>query len=234
MSPEEVSEVPLQLPRPPLRPGRLQQLRESLSLRLGSLDPDWLRRCHQGTLGFPGASEVCPPVLGTKEPQPPTSGVPSVLGPSTVLEVPLQSPEAPGLQAAEVGAVSPSPGSSQGKKQRQSGEPEMPPAWAEQHSSQVGPPSEGAGAAVQVKHGPGEPVRAQPLSSPSTPRYYSLPSRVAFSWARVRRAVGRAQLCVPSRPAVQDRGNYVRLNMKQKRYVRGLALRGRLLRKQVR
>ncbi|KAM5315537.1 ATP-dependent DNA helicase Q4 isoform 2-T2 [Glossophaga mutica] len=204
VAPEEVSEVPLQLPRPPLRPGRLQQLRESLSLRLGSLDPDWLRRCHQVTLGFPGASEACPPVLGTEEPQPPTPGVPSVLGPSTGLEAPLQSPEAPGLQAAGVSAGSPSPGSSQGKKRRQSGEPEMPSARAEQHGNQAVPASEGAGAAVRAKDGPGEPMRAQPLSSPSTPR-----------------------------PAVRGRGNYVRLNMKQKRYVRGPALRGRLLRKQV-
>lgn len=43
-----------------------------------------------------------------------------------------------------------------------------------------------------------------------------------------------AHLCVLSRPAIQDRGNYVRLNLKQKRYARGPALRGRLLRKQVR
>lgn len=175
MSPEEVSEVPLQLPRPLLRPGRLQQLRESLSLRLGSLDPDWLQRCHQVTLGFPGASEACPPVLGTEEPQPPTSGVASALGPSTGLEAPVQSPEAPGLQAAGVSAGSPSLGSSQGKKRRRSEEPETPPAQAKQHSSQADPPSEGAGAAVRVKDGPGEPAQAQPLGSPSTPRYHGLP-----------------------------------------------------------
>lgn len=203
MSPGEVSEEPLQLPRPLPRPGRLQQLQESLSLRLGSLDPGWLQRCHQVTLGFPEASEACPPALGAEEPQPPASGVPSVLGPSTGLEAPLQSPEAPGLQAAGVSAGSPSPGSHQGKKRRRSGEPETPPAQAKQHSSQAGPPSEGAGAAVRVKDGPGEPSRAQPLSSPPSPR-----------------------------PAVRNRGNYVRLNMKQKRYVRGPALRGRLLRKQ--
>lgn len=47
-------------------------------------------------------------------------------------------------------------------------------------------------------------------------------------------AMGKAHLYVPSRPAVQGRGNYVRLNLKQKCYVRGPALRGRLLRKQVR
>lgn len=46
--------------------------------------------------------------------------------------------------------------------------------------------------------------------------------------------MGTADLCVSSRSAIQYRGNYVRLNMKQRRYVRGWALRGRLLRKQVR
>lgn len=43
-----------------------------------------------------------------------------------------------------------------------------------------------------------------------------------------------AQLCIPSRPAIGRGGNYVRLSMKHKRYVRGQALHGRLLRKQVR
>lgn len=46
--------------------------------------------------------------------------------------------------------------------------------------------------------------------------------------------MGKTHLYVRPRPAVRDRGNYVRLNLKQKRYVRGPALRGRLLRKQVR
>ena len=38
--------------------------------------------------------------------------------------------------------------------------------------------------------------------------------------------MGTADLCVSSRSAIQYRGNYVRLNMKQRRYVRGWALRG--------
>uniref|UniRef100_A0A8W4F6M8 ATP-dependent DNA helicase Q4 n=1 Tax=Sus scrofa TaxID=9823 RepID=A0A8W4F6M8_PIG len=70
--------------------------------------------------------------------------------------------------------------------------------------NQGGPPPEGAAAAGHTEDCLEEPVRAQPLSNPTT-----------------------------SRPAIQDRGNYVRLNMKQKRYVRGLAPRSRLLRRQV-
>nr|KAF6395917.1 RecQ like helicase 4 [Molossus molossus] len=196
MSPEEVSEMPPQLPRPQLKPGRFQQLQESLSLRLGSLDPGWLQRCHSGTLDFPKTSEDCQPVLGTEEPQPVTSHVSCVLGPST-------GPETPPLQAAGVSAVSSLPGSGQGKKWKQSREPEGTPAQTQHHSGQAGPPPEEARAIVRTEDCPGEPMHAQPLSSLSAPR-----------------------------PAVQDRGNYVRLNMKQKRYVRGPALRGRLLRKQ--
>ncbi|XP_054446576.1 ATP-dependent DNA helicase Q4 isoform X3 [Pteronotus mesoamericanus] len=197
VSPDEVGEVPPQLPRPQPRPGRLQQLRESLTLRLGSLDPDWLQRCQYGTPDFLGTPEADPPVLGTEEPQPPTSGVPSLPGPSTGLEAAFQSPEALGLQAAGVRAGSPPPGGSQGKKRRRSAEPEGTLAQSQKHSGRAAPPPEGAGAAGHAQGGPGEPLQAQPLHSPSA-----------------------------------SRGNYVRLNMKQKRYVRGLALRGRLLRKQ--
>lgn len=164
MSPEEVHEMPPQLPRPQLRPGRFQQLQESLSLRLGSLDPGWLQRCHSGTLDFPRTSEDCQPVLGAEEPQPVTSRVPRVLGPST-------GPETPPPQAAGVSAVSPLPGSSQGKKRKQSREPEETPAQTQQHSGQAGPPPVEARAVVHTEDCPGEPVLAQPLSSLSAPRY---------------------------------------------------------------
>lgn len=191
ISPEEVSEGLPQPPRPQLRQGRLQQLRASLSLRLGSLDPGWLQRCDSGTL------EACQPIVGAEEPQPLTSGVPGVLGPSTGLEAPLQGSEAPeSVQGAVACAGSPPYGNSQGKKRSRRGELEGSPAPAQEDSSQLGPLPEGPGDTALVQ--------AQP------------PSGLAVS-----------------RPAAWDRGNYVRLNMKQKRYVRGPVLRGRLLRKQV-
>ncbi|XP_054947306.1 ATP-dependent DNA helicase Q4 isoform X4 [Physeter macrocephalus] len=205
ISPEEVSEVPPQPPRPQLRPGRHQQLRASLSLRLGSLDPGWLQRCHNGTPDFLGVSRACQPCLGAEESQLLTPGVASVLGPSAGLEVPLQDPETPTLPAAGISAGNSQPGTCQGKKRRWSGELEGSPAQTQQDSGQAGPLPAGAGAAVPAENCPEQPVQAQPPSKPPAPR-----------------------------PAVQDRGNYVRLNMKQKRYVRGPASRGRLLRKQVR
>nr|XP_035961662.1 ATP-dependent DNA helicase Q4 isoform X2 [Halichoerus grypus] len=196
ISPEEVSEVPLQPRGPRLRPGRLQQLRASLSLRLSSLDPGWLQRCHSGAPDFLGAAQACQPNLGVEGSQPLTSGVPSVLGHNT-------GPETRALQTGGV-TGSPQPGNSRGKKWRCGREPEGNPAQAQQDSGQAGPLPEEAGAAGHAEDGPGEPLWVQPPSGPTAPR-----------------------------PANQSGDNYVRLNMKQKRYVRGPALRGRLLRKQM-
>lgn len=205
IAPEEVSEVLPQPPRPQLRPGRLQQLRASLSLRLGSLDPGWLQRCDSGIPDFLETPEACQPIVGAEEPPSLTSGVPSVLGPSTGLEAPSQGSEAPAsVQGAAVSAGSPPPGTSQRKKWIQSRDPEGSPAQAQEDSSQVGPLPEGAGDAALVEDCPAGVVQAQPRHSPAAPR-----------------------------PAAWDRGNYIRLNLKQKRYMRGPALRGRLLRKQV-
>ncbi|XP_007464590.1 PREDICTED: ATP-dependent DNA helicase Q4 [Lipotes vexillifer] len=204
ISPEEVSEVPPKPPRPELRPGRPQQLRASLSLRLGSLDPGWLQRCHNGTPDFLGVPKACQPCLGAEESQLLTPGVASVFGPSAGPEMPLQGPKTPTLLAAGISAGTSQPGTRQGKKRRWSGELEGSPAQTQQDSGQAGPLPAGAGAAVPAEDCPEQSVQAQPPSKPPAPR-----------------------------PAVQDRGNYVRLNMKQKRYVRGPASRGRLLRKQV-
>lgn len=169
----EVSDVPSQPPRPQLRPGRLQQLQASLSQRLGSLNPGWLQRCHSGASDFLGTPEVYQPVLGTEEPPFQTSGVLSVLGPSTGSGEPLQVPEAPAVQAARVSAGSPPLGSSQGKKRRRKGELEESPAQAQPNGCQAGSLPEGAGAAALSGHCPGEPVRAQPPTNPTARRYHS-------------------------------------------------------------
>ncbi|XP_017914246.1 PREDICTED: ATP-dependent DNA helicase Q4 [Capra hircus] len=202
ISPENVNQVLPQPPRPQLRPGRLQQLRASLSLRLGSLDPEWLQRCHNRTPDFLEVSRTCQPGLGAEDSQLLTPAVASVLSLSAGPEVPLQGPEAPALPAAGVSAGKCQPGDRQGKKRRQSGELEGSLAQTQQGTDQAGPLPEGAGAAGPAEDCPEQPVKTQP------------PGRT------------------PASRSVQDRGNYVRLNMKQRRYVRGRALRGRLLRKQ--
>ncbi|XP_055204536.2 ATP-dependent DNA helicase Q4 isoform X7 [Gorilla gorilla gorilla] len=199
---EKVSDEPPQLPEPQPRPGRLQHLQASLSQRLGSLDPGWLQRCHSEVPDFLGAPKTCRPDLGSEESQLLIPGESAVLGPGAGS----QGPEASALQEVSIRAGSPQPSSSGGKKRRRNEEPWGSPAQVQQESSQAGPPSEGAGAVALEEDLPGEPVQAQPpqpCSSPSNPRL-----------------------------ARHDRGNYVRLNMKQKHYVRGRALRGRLLRKQ--
>ncbi|XP_032112407.1 ATP-dependent DNA helicase Q4 isoform X4 [Sapajus apella] len=227
---EKVSDMPPQPSGPRPRPGRLQHLRASLSLRLGSLDPGWLQRCHSGVPDFLGAPKPCRPGLGSEESQLLTTGESAVLGPGARS----QGPEASALQEVSIGAGSPQPSSSRGEKRRRNEVPWGSPTQVQQQSSQAGPPSEAAEAIALEEDSPGEPVQAQPpqpCSSRSTPRYHRLsPS----SQARAEKAEGIAHLHIFPRMAGHDRGNYVRLNMKQKRYVRGRALRGRLLRKQAR
>ncbi|KAL4690204.1 hypothetical protein H8957_004129 [Semnopithecus entellus] len=224
---EKVSDEPPQPPGPPPRPGQLQHLQASVSQQLASLDLDWLQRCHSEIPDFLGAPRACRPGLGSEESQFLTLGESAVLGPGAGS----QDPEASALQEVSIGAGSPQPSSSRGKKQRWNKELWGSPAQVQQQSSQAGPPSEGAGAVALEEDPPGEPVQAQPpqpCSSSSIPRYHRLST---YSQARVGKAESTAHLHI-SRLARHDRGNYVRLNMKQKRYVRGRALRGRLLRKQ--
>ncbi|XP_073925573.1 ATP-dependent DNA helicase Q4 isoform X2 [Castor canadensis] len=204
------------------KPGRLQQLQASLSLRLGSLDPGWLQRCHNGASDFLEAPIACWPHLGAEESQPLTSIESAILDPGTHTEASSQGPEVPAPQEAQIGSGNPQPKSSQAKKWKGSKENGGSPAQAQWDSSQLRSLSEGAGATGLQQDPPGEPVQVKPLQSCSN----------SSSEARAEKAEGMAQLRISPRPAVLDRGNYVRLNMKHKRYVRGGALRGRLLRKQ--
>ncbi|XP_062043816.1 ATP-dependent DNA helicase Q4 [Lepus europaeus] len=185
-SPEEVGVEP-----PRAGPGRLQQLRTSLRLRLGSLDPGWLQRCHSGGPDPQGAPEGCRPGL-----QALTSGQQAGPDPSAASEAPSWGPEAAAPQTAQADTGSPRP--SEGGSQSE--EPGGGAAQAQQGGCQGGPCSEGAGAAA--------------------------------AWTG--EAEGTAAPQGPPRPGVLDRGNYVRLSMKRKRYVRGAALRGRSLREQAR
>ncbi|XP_048658314.1 ATP-dependent DNA helicase Q4 isoform X4 [Marmota marmota marmota] len=220
-SPEEVSGGTLPQPSEPKRSsGRLQQLRASLSLRLGSLDPGWLQRCHSGPLDFLKPPSACSPGQGRKESQHLTSEEFLVFGPNTCSEEFSQGPETPAPQAAQNGMGSPQPSNPQGKKPKWS-ENGGSPVQPQQDISQTGPLSEGTGAVALEEDLPGQPVQAQPsqpCSSSSSPSRTKKPKGMAHTLSR--------------RPAVQDRSNYVRLNMKRKRYVWGGALRGRLLRRQ--
>lgn len=74
------------------------------------------------------------------------------------------------------------------------------------------------------------PQRPQSLQVPQL----QPPGGVIVRRDRVGQALGMLSSYVLSRSALRSGGNYVRLNMKRKRSVRGPALRGRLLRKQVR
>nr|XP_055169852.1 ATP-dependent DNA helicase Q4 isoform X1 [Nyctereutes procyonoides] len=151
-----------------------------------------------------GAASDC---LGASAARQPSLGVeesrPLTSGVPSVLGA-SPGPEGRALQRAAVGAGSPKAGNSQGKKRRRTKEPGGVPAQAQQDGAQAGPPPEEAGAAEPAEDCPGEPLRVQPASGPTATSL-----------------------------VMRDQGNYVRLNLKQKRYVRGPAQRGRLLRKQM-
>nr|XP_058132190.1 ATP-dependent DNA helicase Q4 isoform X4 [Dasypus novemcinctus] len=204
-SPEEPREVPLPPPGPQPRPGRLQQLQLSLSLRLSSLDPGWLQRCHGGAPDSLGIPKASGPHLGGQEQRSHEQELQPLASPdpSVVSEASSGDPEAPALPATSVPGGSSQPSHRQSKKRRWSGGPRGVAGQAQQDSSQAGPLPGEAGP-VEPKGGPVKEPPSQSLQDPTSPR-----------------------------PAPQDRGNYVRLNLKHKRYARGPALQGRRLRRQV-
>ncbi|KAL6081270.1 hypothetical protein STEG23_037551 [Scotinomys teguina] len=210
--PDETNDVLPRFPEPQPRLGQLQQLQASLSLRLSSLDPDWLERCRDGVsdlLEVPSADGLD---LDAKESQPQVSGKVSVLDPGIHSEGSSQSP-----------ALQPhSPKSSNSEDRKRKWNENSEDFAQAQASSQAGLLlAKGARAVAHEKDLPGQPAQvtaSQPCKSSHQ--------------ARTEKAEATARLHSSPRPAFLDRGNYVRLNMKQKCYVRVGANRGRLLRKQ--
>ncbi|XP_021072277.1 ATP-dependent DNA helicase Q4 [Mus pahari] len=218
--PDEANDALPLVPEPRPRLGQLQKLRSSLSLRLSSLDPGWLERCHNRVSDLLEAPGACGLDLSAKESQSQMSGKVNVADPDIQSEVSSQSPEALAQQPAQVLSQSPKSSDSKGRKRKWN---EKGEDFAQaQPSSQAGPVSEGAGAPAHGKDPPGEPTQVnvpQPCNSSNQ--------------ARTEKAKGTTHLHVSPRPASLDRGNYIRLNMKNKCFVRVGANRGRLLRKQV-
>lgn len=206
--PDETNDILPRLPEPQPRLGQLQQLQASLSLRLSSLDPGWLERCHARVSNLLEVPDACGLDLDAKESQPQKSGKTNVLDPG-IPEKKSQSSNALALQP-------PSPISSNDEDRKWNEHSEdFAQVW---DSSPAGQLSEEAGTTAHEKEPQGEPA-PQPCSSKQ---------------AKTEKAKGTARLYISPRPASLDKGNYVRLNMKQKCYVRVGASRGRLLRKQVR
>nr|XP_003463791.3 ATP-dependent DNA helicase Q4 isoform X2 [Cavia porcellus] len=217
-SPEELSDSLTKPSEPPPKPGQFQQLQASLSLRLCSLDPGWLQRCQNGALDFLPASDPCK----AEESQPVTAGELPVLVSSTCSKASSQDPYGPVPQAAQTNAGSFQLCNHRSKKQKWTKEKGSSPMQAQQDYSQARLLSEGAGATALK-----DPTRG--AVQVQTPQLYSGTS----SPAEAGKAESTPHLHTSPRTAIRDKGNYVRLNMKQRRYVRGGALRGRLLRKQV-
>ncbi|XP_005086063.2 ATP-dependent DNA helicase Q4 isoform X2 [Mesocricetus auratus] len=209
--PDETNDVLPRVAEPQPRLGHLQQLQASLSLRLSSLDPGWLERCQDRVSDLLEVPSACGLDLDGKESQPQISGKVNVLDPGTRSEGSSQSPGGLATQPQ-----SPKPSNKTDRKWTRN-ESSEDRAQA-QDSGQAGLLSEGARASAHEKDPPGEAA--------SAPRPHNSSKR-----ARTETAKDKAH--ASTRPAFLDRGNYIRLNMKHKCYVRVGASRGRLLRKQV-
>ncbi|KAH0518850.1 ATP-dependent DNA helicase Q4 [Microtus ochrogaster] len=209
--PDETNDILPRLPEPQPRLGQLQQLQASLSLRLSSLDPGWLERCHARVSDLLEVPDACGLDLDAKESQPQKSGKANVLDPGIHSEKKSQSPDALALQPP-----SPTPSNDEDRKWSKDSED-----FAQaRDSSPAGQLSEGARTTAHEKEAPGEPAQVNALQPRS-------------KQAKTEKAKGTARIHISPRAASLDRGNYVRLNMKQRCYVRVGASRGRLLRKQV-
>lgn len=219
--PDEVNDALPQVPEPQPRRGQLQQLRSSLSLRLSSLDPGWLERCQNGASDLLEVPHAHGLDLSTKESQPQMLGKVNVVDPNIHSEVSSQSPQALTQQSAQVLSWSPKSSNSKDRKRKRN---EKGEDFAQApHSSQAGLLPEGAGATAHGQDLPGEPTQ---VNAPQP--------RKSSHQARTEKAKGTTHLHISPRPASLDKGNYIRLNMKTKCFVRVGASRGRLLRKQVR
>ncbi|CAO2601871.1 ATP-dependent DNA helicase Q4 [Lemmus lemmus] len=203
--PDETNDALPPLPEPQPRLGQLQQLQASLSLRLSSLDPGWLERCHARVSDLLEVPNACGLDLDAKESQPRKSGEANVLDPGIRSEEKSQSPEALALQPPIL--------TSSNNEDRKWSKDSEDCAQARDSSP--------ARTTAHEKDLPGEPVQVNAPQPRSSKR------------AKTERAKGTSRLHISPRAASLDRGNYVRLNMKHKCYVRAGASRGRLLRKQV-
>ncbi|XP_069847760.1 ATP-dependent DNA helicase Q4-like isoform X1 [Dipodomys merriami] len=217
---DEIGDVFLQPSGPHPMPGRLQRLQASRRLGLGSLDPHWLQRCQNVASDFPEAPSACWPGLGAEESPSVASGDLAILGPDTQAEASPPGPEASSPQAARVALGSP-PLSNSKKKWKWSKENWGSPAQGHWDGSHTAPEGAVAMASALEKDSPEEQIEVNP------PQPHSSSSGVRAEKAKV-----MAHMHTPPRRAGLDRGNYVRLNMKQKRFVRGRTPRGRLLQKQ--
>ncbi|XP_028918969.1 ATP-dependent DNA helicase Q4 [Ornithorhynchus anatinus] len=234
------------------RPGRLRQLRRSLNRRLSSLDPSWLERCQNGTgersPGREAISAPPPPPPGPQtrpeDPSPPGRETPGSR--DLAEEPPRAAPEAPG--------ASPSPGSTSeaeaaplraGPGEREASSvlpgrcrPRAPAAKKRQRES--GEEEEAAAPKRQRKR-PDDPVSRDRQASDSSGRHGKKPVQMAAPEAEEDLLGEIAGANTPRplasvstrRAAPKASGNFVRLNMKKKCYVKASALRGNHLRKQV-
>ncbi|XP_055655252.1 ATP-dependent DNA helicase Q4 isoform X2 [Falco peregrinus] len=196
----------LKSPPPPLPPNKFQQLKQTVAQRLGSLDPAWLQRC-QGTPGDEGT------ILGATQEgeQGEVSWAPSKQegtgGEVSVGDSRRKRPCGDGgdSMAASTKLKRCRQGSAEGALSAASGLKQSKEE-GEEEKERVATPKESEKVLDSSENLLGEVEEEKPRST--------------------RRAV-------TARAPSQRRGNFVKLNLKKKSHVRGYALRGNRLRKQV-
>ncbi|KAM9302625.1 LOW QUALITY PROTEIN: ATP-dependent DNA helicase Q4 [Morus bassanus] len=191
----------------PLLPlNKFQQLKRTVAQRLGSLDPAWLRRC-QGTPGDEGTTPGAGGEVGWTPPE------------------------------REEGGGGPSVGDSGRKRPRgdgdggDGGDGDGAAAPAKLMRCRRGSAEEPLGAAGGLKRS--EEEEEEHVAAQKESDKVSDPSENLLGELEEEEKPRSTRRAVAARAPPQRGGNFVRLNLKKKSHVRGYALRGNRLRKQV-
>ncbi|KAM6225725.1 ATP-dependent DNA helicase Q4 isoform 2-T2 [Spheniscus humboldti] len=187
---------------------KFQRLKQTVARRLGSLDPAWLRRC-QGTPGDEGTT-----LAAAEEGE---RG-----------EVGWAPPE------QELGGGEPSVGDSGRKRPRGDGDDGDDAAAPPKLRRCRRGSAEGAfGAAGGLKQSEEEEEEEERVAAQKENEKVSDPSENILGELEEEEEPRSTRRAVAARAPPQRGGNFVRLNLKKKSHVRGYALRGNRLRKQV-
>ncbi|XP_074434136.1 ATP-dependent DNA helicase Q4 [Larus michahellis] len=203
-------------PPPPQPPNKFQQLKRTVARRLGSLDPAWLRRC-QGTPGDEGT------MLGAAREQREVGRTPT--------EEKQEDGDGRGASVGDSGRKRPR--GDGGGGHGDGGDGAVAPTKLKRCRRGSAEGAFGADGGLKQSQEEEEKEEEQvaarkesgKTSDPSENLLGELEEEEERPRATRRAAVARA--------APQRSGNFVRLNLKRKSHVRGCALRGNRLRKQV-
>ncbi|XP_014811592.1 PREDICTED: ATP-dependent DNA helicase Q4 [Calidris pugnax] len=189
----------------PPTPNKFQQLKQTVAQRLGSLDPAWLRRC-QGTSGDEEGTTLAP-----AQEQREVGWTP-----------PEEEEDGGGPSVGDSGRKRPRGGHSDGGD----GVVVAPPKLRRCHQGTANGLKQSKEEEEEEEERLAAPKESGKASDPSENLLGEFEEEEEEKPRPTRKAV-------PARTAPKRSGNFVRLNLKRKSHVRGQALRGNRLRRQV-